>query len=118
MKYWFLLFVSIALEVIGVLLLNHAAQTQNLWAMGVMYGLIIASYFTLSQAVKRIPLGIAYALWEGIGIVLITASSVVLFGEHLSPLKVVGLALLLVSIALLKSGTKAAPSPVLHTQEA
>lgn len=112
MLYWLFLFVSIALEVTGVLLLNHAAQTNNHWAMLLMYGLIVGSYFMLSQAVKRIPLGIAYALWEGIGIVLITASSVALFGEQLPTLKIAGLALLLLAIVLLKSGTQTAEAPL------
>ena len=82
MIYWMFLAASIALEVVGVLLLNHAAQTNAPSAMFIMYALVIASYFMLSKAVKRIPLGIAYALWEGAGIILITASSVVLFGEQ------------------------------------
>ena len=117
MIYWLFLAASIALEVVGVLLLNHAAQTNAPSAMFIMYALVIASYFMLSKAVKRIPLGIAYALWEGAGIILITASSVLLFGEHISALKIVGLCLLLVAITLLKSGTKTA-APALHIKEA
>lgn len=48
----------------------------------------------------------AYALWEGIGIVLITIVSVLLFDEHISILKVVSLVLIIVGILLIKSGTK------------
>lgn len=110
MVYWMFLAGSIAMEVVGVLLLNHAAQSNNHLVLTLMYGLVIASYFLLSQAIKRIPLGIAYALWEGIGLILITASSVVLFGEALPVMKIAGLALLLVAIALLKSGSRAAPT--------
>ena len=117
MIYWLFLAASIALEVVGVLLLNHASQTNATSTMMVMYALVIASYFLLSKAVKRIPLGFAYALWEGAGIVLITASSVVLFGEHISAMKIVGLSLLLVAITLLKSGTQTA-APALHIKEA
>lgn len=52
----------------------------------------------------------AYALWEGIGVIFITAFSVLLFNESLSPMKIIGLALLIVGIALIKSGTKKASS--------
>lgn len=51
-------------------------------------------------------LGVAYALWEGIGIVIITTFSVLWFGESLSPLKLGGLAMLIAGITLIKSGTK------------
>ena len=104
MIYWLFLAASIALEVVGVLLLNHASQTNATSTMMVMYALVIASYFLLSKAVKRIPLGIAYALWEGAGIVLITASSVVLFGEHISAMKIVGSATILTKYGEVKSG--------------
>ncbi|UWS46735.1 SMR family transporter [Klebsiella variicola] len=51
-------------------------------------------------------LGVAYALWEGIGILLITVFSVLLFDESLSPLKIAGLTTLVVGIVLIKSGTQ------------
>ncbi|MND86000.1 Spermidine export protein MdtJ [compost metagenome] len=48
----------------------------------------------------------AYALWEGIGILLITLFSVMLFDEALSTMKIAGLATLVVGIVLIKSGTR------------
>ena len=56
MIYWLFLAASIALEVVGVLLLNHASQTNATSTMMVMYALVIASYFLLSKAVKRASL--------------------------------------------------------------
>lgn len=54
-------------------------------------------YF-LSFAVKKIALGVAYALWEGIGILFITLFSVLLFDETLSTMKVAGLVSLVLGI--------------------
>ena len=51
----------------------------------------------------------AYALWEGIGIVLITIVSALLFNEHLSIFKAISLSLIIVGILLIKSGTISAP---------
>ncbi len=48
----------------------------------------------------------AYALWEGIGILLITLFSVLLFDEALSLVKMAGLATLVAGIVLIKSGTQ------------
>ncbi len=63
-------------------------------------------YFFLAFAVKKIALGVAYALWEGIGILLITLFSVLLFDESLSLLKIAGLTTLVIGIVLIKSGTQ------------
>ena len=68
-------------------------------------------YIFLSFAVKKIALGVAYALWEGIGILFITLFSVLLFDETLSTLKVAGLASLVVGIVLIKSGTRKPVKP-------
>ncbi len=53
-----------------------------------MLAMIALSYIFLAFAVKKIALGVAYALWEGIGILLITLFSVLLFDESLSLLKI------------------------------
>ncbi len=60
----------------------------------------------VNSAVKKIALGVAYALWEGIGILLITLFSVLLFDESLSLLKIAGLTTLVIGIVLIKSGTQ------------
>ncbi len=50
----------------------------------------------------------AYALWEGVGILLITLFSVQLFDEPLTMMKAAGLATLVLGIGLIKSGTRKA----------
>lgn len=67
--------------------------------------MIATSYILLSFSVKKIALGVAYALWEGIGIVIITSLSVWFFDESLTLMKVAGLAILIAGIAMIKSGT-------------
>ncbi len=53
----------------------------------------------------------AYALWEGIGILLITLFSVLLFDESLSLMKMAGLTTLVAGIILIKSGTRKPAKP-------
>ncbi len=71
-----------------------------------MLAMIALSYIFLAFAVKKIALGVAYALWEGMGILLITLFSVLLFDESLSLLKIAGLTTLVIGIVLIKSGTR------------
>ncbi|MGM7605674.1 multidrug/spermidine efflux SMR transporter subunit MdtJ [Proteus mirabilis] len=106
MIYWIFLVLAIICEVIGTLSMKYASVSGGYAGMIVMWLMIATSYIFLAIAVKKVALGVAYALWEGIGIVIITTFSVLWFGESLSALKLGGLAMLIAGITLIKSGTK------------
>lgn len=105
MIYWVFLSIAIVCEIVGTLSMKYASVHGGVGGHLAMYLLIAASYILLSLAVKRIALGVAYALWEGAGMLCITLFSVLLFSESLSPLKVTALLLLLAGIALIKAGS-------------
>lgn len=105
MIYWIFLACAIAAEIVGTLSMKWANVSGGMTGYMVMLAMIALSYILLSFAVKRVALGVAYALWEGIGILFITLFSVLWFGESLSALKLTGLITLVAGIALVKSGT-------------
>lgn len=92
-------------EIIGTLSMKYASVSGGMTGLIVMYVMITASYVMLSMAIKRVALGVAYALWEGVGILSITLFSVLWFDEPISLLKVLGLVTLIAGIMLVKSGT-------------
>ena len=104
--YWILLGLAIATEITGTLSMKWASVSEGNGGFILMLVMISLSYIFLSFAVKKIALGVAYALWEGIGILLITLFSVLLFDEALSLVKMAGLATLVVGIVLIKSGSQ------------
>ncbi|CAI1533919.1 multidrug/spermidine efflux SMR transporter subunit MdtJ [Serratia marcescens] len=106
MIYWIFLGLAIMTEIIGTLSMKYASVNGGMIGHIVMYVMITASYVLLSVAIKRVALGVAYALWEGIGILFITLFSVLWFDEPISALKVLGLATLIAGIMLVKSGTR------------
>lgn len=106
MFYWILLALAIVAEITGTLSMKWASISDDNTGFILMLVMICLSYIFLSFAVKKIALGVAYALWEGIGILLITLFSVMLFDEALSTMKIAGLATLVVGIVLIKSGTR------------
>lgn len=106
MSSWIYLLGAILSEVIGTVSIRLLMTSSPVYGYLFMYSMIMLSYFLLAQAVKRIPLGVAYALWEGVGIVLITASSAILFREYVSPYKAVGLGIMISGIFFLKSGSR------------
>jgi small multidrug resistance pump len=60
-----------------------------------------ASFYLLSQVLKVVPVGIAYAIWAGVGMVLITAVSVVLFNQRLDAAAVAGIVLIMAGVVVL-----------------
>lgn len=106
MFYWILLALAIATEITGTLSMKWASVSDGNTGFILMLVMITLSYILLSFAVKKIALGVAYALWEGIGILFITLFSVLLFDEALSAMKIAGLATLVLGIVLIKSGTR------------
>ncbi|CCJ84647.1 multidrug/spermidine efflux SMR transporter subunit MdtJ [Cronobacter dublinensis] len=106
MFYWILLVLAIIAEITGTLSLKWASVGGGHAGFILMLVMISLSYIFLSFSVKRIALGVAYALWEGVGIVLITLFSVVLFNETLTLQKGLGLLVLIAGILLIKTGTQ------------
>lgn len=81
---WGLLLGAIALEVVSTSLLN-ASQGMTRWGYGVAamagYG---ACFWLLAFAMTRIPMGVAYAVWSGVGIVAIAAIGWIVFRQNLT----------------------------------
>ncbi|MEP8478520.1 multidrug/spermidine efflux SMR transporter subunit MdtJ [Enterobacter hormaechei] len=106
MFYWILLALAIVAEITGTLSMKWASVSDGSTGFILMLVMITLSYIFLSFAVKKIALGVAYALWEGVGILLITLFSVMLFDETLTTMKIAGLTTLVAGIVLIKSGTR------------
>lgn len=66
---------------------------------------MVLSFEALSKSLKEIPLSTAYAIWTGIGAVGAVLVGAVLFGELLSPLRMVLLGGLIVTLIALKLAT-------------
>ncbi|EKP0261575.1 QacE family quaternary ammonium compound efflux SMR transporter [Aeromonas sobria] len=69
-----------------------------------MWVLISISYLLLAKAAKTISIGIAFALWEGLGIALITVVSVLFLDYNLNAQELIGLALAIVGIVMVTMG--------------
>jgi small multidrug resistance pump len=70
------------------------------------YGL---SFYLLSQSLKVIPIGTAYALWSGIGIVLTVLAGMILWREPMDWARGLGIFLIILGIAIINLFSKATP---------
>ena len=100
MKYLFLA-LAIVLEVMGSSFLN-ASKGFSKWipATIAIVSYTICFYF-LSLAFKYIPLGIAYAVWAGLGILLTAIVSVVVFKHTLGTPAIIGMFLIIAGVILM-----------------
>lgn len=85
---------AIICEVIATTLLVKSEQFTRLIPTLFMAALYIASFYFLSQTLRTIPLGIAYAIWGGVGIVLTAIIGLLVFRQTLDTAAVIGIALI------------------------
>jgi len=102
---WLFLMIAIATEVIGTLSMKYSTEGWPALGLAIMYIMLIISYSCLAMAVKKIPLAVAYGAWESIGLVLIALVSAVIFTETLSLMKISAIALIIIGMLLLYTGT-------------
>jgi small multidrug resistance pump len=95
------LLVAIVAEVIATTALKESQGfTRALPAAITVAGYGIAFYF-LSLTLQTIPTGIAYAIWSGIGIVLVTAAAWALQGQKLDAAAFAGMALIIAGVLVM-----------------
>jgi spermidine export protein MdtJ len=101
---WLFLLAAIGAELIGVTTMKLVADSGALYAVALVYIPMGLSFFFLSLAVKVLPIAIAYATWETVGLIAVTAISYQVFGESLGWLKLGGIALLVLGVVLVNAG--------------
>jgi small multidrug resistance pump len=104
---WAALSGAIALEVVGTTLLNQSQQFTRLWptaGMALCYGL---AFYLLSIALKQMPVGIAYAIWSGLGVVAISVIGLVVFKQRLDLPAIIGLTMIVGGVVVINLFSKA-----------
>ncbi|AVS31666.1 TPA_asm: EamA family transporter [Listeria monocytogenes] len=88
-------------EIIGSSLLKASEGFSKLFpTIGVIIAFVV-SFFFLSLSLKTIPLNTAYSLWSGLGLVLTTIISVLIWKEKLNMASIAGITLILAGVVIL-----------------
>ncbi|MDD8023139.1 MAG: SMR family transporter [Paracoccaceae bacterium] len=100
MTYVYLL-IAVAFETFGSACLQASQQFTKLWpSLGVLAGFGGAFWF-FALVLKVLPLGVTYALWSGIGMVLIAGAGFVIFGQKLDLAAALGIGLIIAGILVI-----------------
>ena len=96
---WLILFFAIVFEVAGTLTLKFTEGMTRLWPTLLMFVFYLISLFGLSTAVARIPVGTAYAVWSGLGTLMVFVMGILWFKEQVTVLRCVSAVLIVVGVA-------------------
>lgn len=101
MKSWLYLLIAIVSEVIATSALNASNGFRKLGPsllVVVGYGL---SFYFLALTLRNIPMGITYAVWSGVGLVLITLAGWIVFDQKIDFPAAIGMALILAGVVVM-----------------
>ena len=102
------LIIAIAAETVGTTALQASAQFTRLGPTFLVVVAYCLAFYFLGLALKYVPVGIAYAIWSGLGIVLIALSGFTLFGQRLDLPAILGLSLIIGGIVIIQLFSKTA----------
>jgi len=103
---WAALLGAIVCEVVGTTLLQKSEQFSRLWPTLGMAGCYLAAFYLLSLALRQMPVGIAYAIWSGLGVVAISIIGLVLFKQRLDLPAVIGLTMIVAGVVVINLFSK------------
>ncbi|WP_220811517.1 DMT family transporter [Pseudomonas paralcaligenes] len=102
MNAYLYLAIAIVAEVIGTTALKAVAGfSKPLPLLLVVVGYGIA-FWMLSLVMKSIPVGVTYAIWSGLGIVLISIASLVIYGQKLDLAALLGIGLIVAGVLVIQ----------------
>ena len=99
---WLLLVLAIAAETVGTTALKASEGFSRLGPSVVTALAYALSFYLLAQVLKTIPVGIAYAIWSGLGIVFITLIAWLVFRQALDAPALIGMALIIAGIVVMQ----------------
>jgi small multidrug resistance pump len=96
---WWYLAAAIAFEICGTTALKLSDGLSRVWPSAAVVVFYLLSFICLSGALRRLDLGIAYAIWCGVGMAAIAVIGIVWFREPLTGLKIASLVLVVAGVA-------------------
>ncbi|MCX8958381.1 QacE family quaternary ammonium compound efflux SMR transporter [Erwinia psidii] len=104
---YFPLFIAIVAEVIGTTLLKSAESFTRFWpSVGTILCYMVA-FYCLSLTLQQIPTGLAYAIWSGVGVVLISLVAWLWHGQRLDLPAIIGLVFIIAGVVIINTLSRA-----------
>lgn len=106
MKHYLFLFIAIVAETGATSMLKSTEEFTRLWpSVGVIVGYVVAFYF-LSLALRVLPVGVAYAIWSSVGIVLVSLVAFLVYKQRLDLPALLGMGLIIAGVVVINLFSK------------
>ena len=99
---------AIVAEVIATSALKASAGFTRLWPSVIVVLGYSAAFYCLSLTLQSLSVGVAYAIWSGLGIVLVTVAAYVLYRQSVDAAALIGMALIVAGVAVIQLFSKTA----------
>ncbi|MGP6086117.1 SMR family transporter [Antarctobacter jejuensis] len=106
---YLILALAVLAETIGTTALQASQQFSRIVPTVIVILAYGTAFYLLGVALKYFPVGIAYAIWSGLGIVLIAVIGLMVFGQRLDLPAVLGMAMILGGILIIHLFSKTSP---------
>jgi len=106
MKYYFYLALAIVCELFGTSFLQSTDRFTKLFPSLLVIIGVGFSFFFLSKAIQVIPIGIAYAIWSGVGIVFLSIFGAIVYNQKPDFPAVLGIVLILAGVIIINVFSK------------
>ncbi len=100
-KHVIYLIIAVIAETIGTTALQSSQQFTRFWPSVLVVVAYAISFYLLALTLKYMPVGIMYALWSGLGIILIAGIGYLVFGQKLDAPAFIGLGLIIAGIMMI-----------------
>jgi len=107
MLYWLCLAGAIALEIAGTTSMKLSQGFTRTLPSILLFVFYALSFALMTVAVKRINMSVSYAIWSGVGTLLIALIGVLWFREQLTVVQIASMALIVVGVIGLRAGAAA-----------
>ena len=101
MKNWVFLLIAIVSETVATSALKSSEGFSRLWPSVLVVAGYSAAFYFLSLTLRTIPVGIAYAIWSGIGVVLIALAGWLIHGQRLDAAALIGIGLIVSGVVVM-----------------
>ena len=105
-SYFFYLLLGIIAEVTATSCLVYTKEFTRLWPSVGVLALYVASLFFLTLSFRVFPVGIAYAIWAGLGIVFVALFGFILQKQKLDTIAIIGISMIIIGVVVINLFSK------------
>lgn len=108
MNHWLYLALAIVSETVATSALKSSEEFSRPWPTLVVVTGYCAAFYFLAMTLRTIPVGVAYAIWSGVGVLLITLVGWLVYGQKLDAPALIGMALIVAGVVVMNLFSKSA----------